>query len=65
MAIDATVCNTEIKSGLWSKGERRMKYEKPEMEILEFNMGQVFTLDVSGAESDENPAPGNGTGGSW
>lgn len=43
-----------------------MKYEKPEMEVVEFNVGQVFTLDVSGAEGSEgNIAPGNQTGGPW
>lgn len=42
-----------------------MKYEKPEMEILEFNVGQVFTLNVSGPEGNDNLAPGNGTGDEW
>lgn len=69
MVIDETVrniCNTETKNVLWSKGERRMKYEKPEMEILKFKEDQVFTLYVSGSEGSEgNIAPGNETGNEW
>lgn len=41
-----------------------MKYEKPEMEIVKFKEGQVFTLNVSQPENGQ--APGSGTGdGTW
>ena len=40
-----------------------MKYEKPEMEIMMFEEGKVFTLGITSAEGGQ--APGSGTGDSW
>lgn len=40
-----------------------MKYEKPEMEVVEFKEGQVFTVNVSQPESGQ--APSSGTGDYW
>ena len=37
-----------------------MKYEKPEMEIMMFEEGNVFTLGTTSAEGGQ--APGSGTG---
>jgi hypothetical protein len=38
-----------------------MKYEKPEMEVMEFKEEEVFTMHVSGPEDGQ--AGGSGTGG--
>lgn len=40
-----------------------MKYEKPELEIMEFKQGEVFTVHVSGPEGGQGL--GSGTGDSW
>ena len=64
MTINETVpniCNTEIESGLWSKGERRMKYKKPEMEVLGFEQ-DVKALDIVGSSNEPN---NNDVGGEW
>lgn len=64
MAIDETVrnvCNTEIECDLWSKGERGMKYVKPEMEVLRLEQ-DVKALDIVGSSNEPN---NNDVGGEW
>lgn len=56
MAIDETVrniCNTETKNVLWSKGERRMKYEKPEMEVVEWDE-KVITGNITITSNEDD-----------
>lgn len=51
-----------IKNVLWSKGEKCMKYEKPEMETIQFE-NKISTLDIVGAS--QNPDSNDTGGNEW